>query len=204
MSGTHAETTLTEAAIHPDWIITREDIRRWYTAHPEAFPGFDVAPIIFNERLAAAANEVRATYPDVPDVLLGDQVKALWAARQSASESRKSMVDGLVDRIAAYLPLPMGDESALPDARLAPRRPGRPPWTRALFLERWQDAVNAAARNEEGRRRRLGREPSLADIAAEFRALDGTRGMAPEHLRRLRGRFMPKGARPSMAHSDRE
>ncbi len=179
---------------HADWEVTREDIRRWYAAHPGTFPGFDVAPIILNERLAAAADRMRAAYSDVPEVLIQDQLRELWESRFTSSW-RTSMVDGLVERIAAYLPLPMGETSTVPDARLLPRRPGRPAWTRALFLERWQEAASMAAADPDGPRRRLGRDPSLADIAVVFRSLDGTQGMTPESLRRLRRRFMPTTAK---------
>jgi hypothetical protein len=180
--------------IHSDWIVTPEDIRRWYAANPETFPGFDVAPIILNERLAAAADRVGAAYSDVPEVLIQDQLRELWESRLTSSW-RKSMVDGLVERIAAYLPLPMGETSTVRDARLLPRRPGRPAWTRALFLARWQEAASIAAADPDGPRRRLGHDPSLADIAVVFRSLDGTQGMTPESLRRLRRRFMPKAAK---------
>jgi hypothetical protein len=174
---------------HGDWVVTAEDVAQWYKAHRGTLPGVDVAPIILNERLAAAADRVRAAYSDVPEVLIQDQLRELWESRLTSSW-RKSMVDGLVERIAAYLPLPMGETSAVPDARLLPRRPGRPAWTRQLFLERWQEAARIAAADPDGSMRRLGHDPSNADIAVVFRSLDGTQGMTPESLRRLRRRFM--------------
>ncbi len=180
---------------HGDWVVTAEDIAQWYKAHPGTVPGFDVTPIILDERLTSAAENVRTTYSDVPEVLIQDQLRGLWESRLSKSTWCKSMRDGLVDRIAAYLPLPMGETSTVPDARLLPRRPGRPAWTRTLFLARWQEAARIAAADPDGPRRRLGRDPSLADIAVVFRSLDGTQGMTPESLRRLRRRFMPTTAK---------
>ncbi|HVA86574.1 MAG TPA: hypothetical protein VNF73_09695 [Candidatus Saccharimonadales bacterium] len=174
-----------EDAVHADWSVTREDIKHWYAMHPATFPGFDVAPIILNERRQAAVDEVRVQWPDLPEVLIADQVKEL-------QDHRKSMKDGLVERIAAYLPLPMSEASAVPDARLLPRRPGRPRWTRTLFVERLKEAAEKAEGSEDGRRWRLGAPPSLDDIAGEFRALDGRKGIEPRTLRRLRGRFFPK------------
>ena len=186
-----------ESAIHPDWTITREDVRRWYARHPETFPGLDVAPIILNERRQAAADEVRAAYRDLPEVLVADQLKEL-------SGCAKSMRAELVERIAAYLPLPMSEASSVPDMRLLPRRPGRPGWERPLFLERLQEAEDAAAQDPTARRRRLGGSPTLADIAAEFRVLDGTKGMNPDAFRRLRRHFMPKAPARSSARSARQ
>lgn len=192
--------------LHRDWIVSKDDVRSWHKAHPGTIAGFDIAPIILNERLATAAQQLRASHPGVPDVLLDDQLRLLWQERQSKDTSRRSMIEGLADRVAAYTTGPrtpdltapdavtgdhlMGDESSVPDPQLAPRRPGRPSWPRTLFLERLREAASAASMDEDGRRRRLGREPALPDIAVVFRALDGQRGISPEHLRRLRRRFV--------------
>ena len=160
-----------EDAIHPDWTVTPEDIRRWHATHPETFPGFDVAPIILNERRQAAAHKVRATWPDLPEVLIADALPKL-------SDHRKSMADELGDLIDAYHQLPRRDDNAVALAPLARREPGRPRWTRAPFLEHLHKAESDA-----GPRHRL------ADVAASFRALDGGRGVSEGHLRKLRRRF---------------
>lgn len=61
---------------------------------------------------------------------------------------------------------------------LARRRPGRPPWTEAGFLENLAEAeVNAAPSRR------------IADIAAQFRDLSGQVGITPDSLRRLLRRF---------------
>jgi len=173
-----------EDGIHADWSITREDIQRWYASHPDAFPGFDVAPIILNERRQAAVHKARAARPDLDpaefQLLADDELPKL-------SDHHKSMVAELMDRIAAHRPLP-SKESAVPDARLSRRGSGRPAWTRELFLEHWQEAMDRAAPRHR-----------LADIATEFRALDGAKGMDLDSLRRLRRRFMPKSANRSPA-----
>lgn len=63
-------------------------------------------------------------------------------------------------------------------APLARRRPGRPPWTEARFLENLGEAEFKAAPSRR-----------TADIAAEFRDLGGQIGVTPDSLRRLLRRF---------------
>lgn len=161
-----------EDAIHPDWSVTREDIHAWYAMQPaEVFPGLDVEPIILNERRQAAAHKVRATWPDLPEVLIADALPKL-------SDHHKSMADELGDLIDAYHQLPRRDDNAVALAPLARREPGRPGYTRAIFLERLHKAESDA-----GPRHRQ------VDVAASFRALDGGRGVTEGHLRKLRRRF---------------
>lgn len=63
----------------------------------------------------------------------------------------------------------------------APRKPGRPGWTRELVVERYAEARAATTPPH-----------SLADIAAAFRRLDGTIGMEPDSLaKRLRKYRVP-------------
>jgi hypothetical protein len=60
---------------------------------------------------------------------------------------------------------------ASPDA---PRGSGRPGWTDGDFLEHFREAVAAS------------KHPlTWANIAAEFKQLDGTRDVDPDHLRKL-------------------
>jgi len=54
---------------------------------------------------------------------------------------------------------------------------GHPPWTLAVFWEHWRKATAEA------------KDQRPATLAATFRALDGTIGVAPETLRRLTRRF---------------
>lgn len=154
-----------------DWEVTREDVERWYAMHPDAFPGFDAAPLILNERRRVAADVVRATWPDLPDVLIVDALPKL-AGR------RRSMADELVDLIAPYHPLPGLDDITVTPARLVRRGAGRPGWTKSQFLVRLHEAESKAAPSTR-----------LADIAAVFRRLDGRIGVDPDYLRRRRAEF---------------
>ena len=64
------------------------------------------------------------------------------------------------------------------------RGSGRPGWTPAVFWEHWREALAEAAPSHR-----------FADVAANFRALDGNIGIDPEHLRKLVRRF-PRPAHP--------
>ena len=96
------EASLQEVAgggIHPDWRVTREDIQGWFKLHPDAFPGFDVTPIILNERRQVAADRVRSAWPDLPELVISEQV---W----EKLDPHMSMAAGLEERLAAYRLLP--------------------------------------------------------------------------------------------------
>jgi hypothetical protein len=60
------------------------------------------------------------------------------------------------------------------------RSPGRPKWPHDLLRTRYREAVAAT-------------EPprTVAALAAHFRALDGTMGVTPDHLRELRRKLPP-------------
>lgn len=59
-----------------------------------------------------------------------------------------------------------------------PRRPGRPPWTRELFIERYREALAATAPPQTNAR-----------VADNFRKLDGEVGADPDYLRKLKRRY---------------
>jgi hypothetical protein len=113
--------------IHADWLVTREDIQGWYAQHPDAFPGFDVAPIILNERRQAAADRVRSAWPDLPELVITEQV---W----ENLDPHTSMVAGLEERLAAYHLLP-----AVPPP---PVRRGAPPLAEGRVRAELEEALS--------------------------------------------------------------
>ena len=63
------------------------------------------------------------------------------------------------------------------------RRPGRPGWTTALFRARYREACGRSSPPH-----------SFRSVAPNFDTLDGHRGIDPDHLRKLAGRFgLPPG-----------
>lgn len=157
-----------EDAIHADWSVAREDIQRWYATHPETSPGFDVAPIILNERRQAAVDKVRATWPDLAEGLIAHALPELKGGA-------KSMADELGDLIALHHPLPRGDDA------VAHARPGAPRLRESDVRRALQMAIarlNEAGDDDPTRerialemsidertlRRRLARFPSLRDL----------------------------------------
>ena len=100
--------------IHPDWLVTREDIQGWFKLHPDAFPTIDAVPIILHERRQAAADRVRSAWPDLPELVITEQV---W----EKLDPHVSMAAGLEERLAAYQLLPAVPPP--PIRRGAPRLP---------------------------------------------------------------------------------
>ena len=100
--------------IHPDWLVTREDIQGWFKLHPDAFPTIDAVPIILHERRQAAADRVRSAWPGLPELVITEQV---W----EKLDPHMSMAAGLEERLAAYHLLPAAPPP--PIQRGAPRLP---------------------------------------------------------------------------------
>ena len=100
--------------IHPDWLVTREDIQGWFKLHPDAFPTIDAVPIILNQRRQAAADLVRSAWPDLPELVISEQVR-------EELDPHMSMAAGLEERLAAYQLLP--GVPPTPIRRGAPRLP---------------------------------------------------------------------------------
>jgi hypothetical protein len=120
-----------------------------------------------------ALREAQGGRSDLPE---GVWQRCVLLVYPTLSEQERQNPEEILTAIAVLRP-PRGDD-AVAHASLARRGPGRPPWTEVAFLEHWREAESRAA--PSGR---------LADIATGFRSLDGTSGVDPDYLRRLRGRF---------------
>jgi hypothetical protein len=113
--------------------------------------------------LRQMAGQLRTPF-DVASMLPAARLQARAQLREEADRPRK-----LAGRSASARPAPA-------------RGPGRPGWTQETFWTRYREA-------EEGT------EPprTNATVAANFQALDGTIGVDPDYLRRLRRRFTSAG-----------
>jgi hypothetical protein len=87
------------------------------------------------------------------------------------SEQARQNPDEILAAIEVLRPQAGGGVDA--SESLARRRPGRPGWTEAELLTHWR-AAEAEAQSQR-----------MADIAACFRGLGGTKGVNPNYLRRL-------------------
>ena len=134
--------------------------------------------------MARALLEAQRQRPDLADDARQGRIAEAWSGLAweqrtdpraiLAAVTEREVLDELVDRrlgADANAPRGLSDQAA---AGLAPRKPGRPGWTRRLFDERWESA------------NRLAEEPkTIPHVADHFGAFDGTVGIDPDHLRRL-------------------
>jgi len=123
------------------------------------------------------------------------EAEAMLRAGQTIRDERAAFGDRALNVATSYAEI--GREIVaerpgglrLPGAPGAPgaepaRRAGRPGWTDAAFWAHWEQAVAKA-----------GERPTIPAIAANFVALDGSEGIDPDHLRRLRKSHYPTTSR---------
>ncbi len=106
----------------------------------------------------------------------GDEILHAVRKRKALDEG----LDELVDRhLRGTSGLELSEEAA---AALRPQGPGRPPWTRRMFEDHWEAAFQET-------KKRIGRKPTIAEVAAHFQGLDGL-ALDPHHVLGLRRRWM--------------
>jgi hypothetical protein len=125
-----------------------------------------------------ALREAQGGRSDLPEDVWQRCVRLVYP---TLSEQERQNPKEILTAVAALRP---HDDNAVADrprglsgqaaAGLAPRKPGRPGWTRRLFEEHWEAAS------------RLTKEPkTIPNVADHFEALDGTSGIDSESLRVL-------------------
>jgi hypothetical protein len=157
-------------------------------------PGQDLSWLRAGDAVArvGALREARGGRLDLPEDVWRWCIRLVYP---TLSEQERQNPNEILTAIAALRPDADGrDDNTIADhprglsveaaAALAPRKPGRPAWTRGLFEEHWERAY------------RLTKKPkTIPRVAAHFEALDGYSEIAPKTLSRLRHKH-EKGALP--------
>ncbi len=158
------------------------DATRFEHAYAMApLPGQDLGWLRAADAVArvGALREARGGRSDLPEDVwqwcVSDQYPKL-------SEQGRQNAKAILTAIAMLRPQ---DDPAITDrprglsgeaaAGLAPRKPGRPPWTRELFEEHWERAYGLTKKPK-----------TIPRVAAHFKTLDGYPEIDPETLSRLR------------------
>lgn len=169
----------------------------WNVSESSAFERELAVQLLESQGAVAAARALLESRRRRPDLATDTAVGRVWPnlsreQRMNANEILAAIVEStgrdaqhgvVVRRLGGEVPRGLSDEAA---AALEPGKRGRRPWTRALFEEHWEEAYGEAAAVATV-------EPTLAEIAAFFRLLDGTVGTDPEYVRKLRSKARSLG-----------
>ena len=138
----------------------------------------------------AALLELEGAGVLLPDSRDADRLKTFYLSSDSrrlldaalAATAEPTPLKGTSTSEPGPAPITTRDEGEAKNSHRdgAARRPGRPGWTDELFRTRYQEARDRA------------KPPyTFRAIASHFEALDGTRGVDPDWLRKLVGRYRP-------------